>query len=421
MNTKLGMVRKIALAHVLTLVAVMSFAQGVNDSITAMFEDMNIPLVEKKFVANTNFQDNWFISLYGGVASNWGSDASHSSYWRLMGPAFAIAAGKELTPISTFRMQINYVRNTGVTDAKFGQVFDDAGSLLNDYTYLNHTRYKWNSAALNFEYMLNFTNLILGFRENRKFYFQGIIGIGGSVSRGYTTEKYAEAQGVDNSHTQQLHNRDKYDNRQHSLINLRAGVAGTFMIARNWNLHIEAVGNLLDNSYDSNPTTKNTWDGHNDFLIGISYRFNNKGGQAPGFYYPRHDMSEYIKQMQAINDLRDKTKKRRRELEEMTDTIDVDAQVMYTLIAFDENDVAIDRLQQTNIYTTAYAWAKSPRSLIYITNSTGVDDKLFRRRAEAIRNILLERYEIPASRVWIIASERDIKPIGDYIELIVND
>ena len=51
MNTKLGMVRKIALAHVLTLVAVMSFAQGVNDSITAMFEDMNIPLVEKKFVS----------------------------------------------------------------------------------------------------------------------------------------------------------------------------------------------------------------------------------------------------------------------------------------------------------------------------------------------------------------------------------
>ena len=82
-------------------------------------------------------------------------------------------------------------------------------------------------------------------------------------------------------------------------------------------------------------------------------------------------------------------------MEEQTDTIDVDAQVMYTLIAFDEGDIAIDRLQQTNIYTTAYAWAKSPRSLIYIVNSTGVDDKLFRKRAEAIRDVLLERYEIP--------------------------
>ena len=417
---KLGKLRRIALTNVLALLAVMSYAQGVSDSVTAMFDDMNIPLVERRFVANTNFQDNWFISLYGGVTSNWGSDASHSSYWRLMGPAFAIAAGKEITPISTFRFQINYGRNTGVTDDKFGIVTDAAG-VTTDYSYMNHNRFKWNSAAINVEYLLNFTNLILGFRENRKFYFQGIIGIGGSVSRGYTTGKFAEAQGMDNSHNQQLENRDKYDTRQHSLINLRAGFAGTFMIARNWNLHLEAVANLLDNSYDSNPTTKNTWDGHNDFLVGVSYRFNNKGGQAPGFYYPRHDMSEYIKRMQAIDDLRDKTKKRRKELEEQTDTIDVDAQVMYTLIAFDEGDIAIDRLQQTNIYTTAYAWAKSPRSLIYIVNSTGVDDKLFRRRAAAIRDVLLERYEIPSSRVWIIPSEKDIKPIGDYIELIVND
>ncbi|MBR1667164.1 MAG: hypothetical protein IJ693_02670 [Bacteroidaceae bacterium] len=419
------MLKRIATTSVLAFVCMITFAQneGAQDSISAMFDDMKIPLVERKFVANTNFQDNWFITLYGGVAANWGSDVSHASFWRTMGPAFALAGGKEITPMSAVRMQINYVRNTGVTDDQFvdGQISG------NSYSDLIHNRYKWNSAGIHIDYLLNFTNLICGFRENRKFHLQGIVGIGGTVSRGYTTDKFVNAIGDIsgdpdyNSHSNQLHNRDKYDNRQHSLINLRAGVAGTFMVARNWNVHIEAIGSLLDNSYDSNPTTNNTWDGHVDYLVGISYRFNNKGGQAPGFYYPRHDMSEYIKRMSAINDLRDKTRRRRQELEEMTDTIDVDAQVMYTLIAFDENDTAIDRLQQTNIYTTAYAWAKNPNSLIYITNSTAVDDKLFRKRAEAIRDVLLERYEIPASKIWIIASEKDIKPIGDYIELIVND
>ena len=403
------------------LVSIVASAQNQGDSTVTLFDDLKVPLVEKKYVANTNFQDNWFVTLYGGVTSNFGSDDSHAAFFRLMGPAAAIAVGKEMTPVSTVRFQINYVRNTGVTDDQFGQVLDDAGSILKDYSWMNHNRFKWNSFGLDVEYLLNFTNLILGFRENRKFYLQGIIGIGGSVSSGYTTAKFSEAQGINNSHGAQLQNKDKYDTRQHSLINLRAGVAGTFMIARNWNLHIEAIGSVLDNSYDSNPTTSNTWDGHVDYLLGVSYRFNNKGGQAPGFYYPRHDMTEYIKKMNDIDDIRDRTKRRRQELEEMTDTIDVDAQVMYTLIAFDENDTAIDRLQQTNIYTTAYAWAKSPRSIIYITNSTGVDDKLFRKRAEAIRDILLERYEIPASRIMVIASEKDIKPVGDYIELIVND
>lgn len=417
---KLGMVRKIAITMFVMLVSIAVSAQNVSDSTIALFEDLKVPLVEKKYVANTNFQDNWYISLYGGVTSNFGSDVSHSGFFRVMGPAAVFAVGKELTPISGVRFQINYNRNTGVTDNQFGSYTDDLGVITN-FDWMTHERYKWNSYGLSIDYLLNFTNLLLGFRENRKFHLQGIVGIGGSVSRNYTTEQFAEAQRIDNSHEAELHNKDKYDNRQHSLICLRAGVAGTFMIARNWNLHVEAVGNILDNSYDSNPTTSNTWDGHVDYLLGVSYRFNNKGGQAPGFYYPRHDMTEYIRKMNDINEIRDKTRRRRDELEAMTDTIDVDAQVMYTLIAFDENDTAIDRLQQTNIYTTAYAWARNPRSIIYITNSTGVDDKLFRKRAEAIRNIMLERYEIPASRISVVASEKDIKPIGDYIELIVND
>ena len=415
------MVKKIAMTMFVVLVSIAASAQNVSDSTVALFEDLKVPLVEKKYVANTNFQDNWYLSLYGGVTSNFGSDCSHSGFFRLMGPAAMLAVGKEITPISGVRFQINYNRNTGVTDNQFGQSLDDLGNVLEDFSDLNHNRFKWNSYGLSIDYLLNFTNLICGFRENRKFHLQGIVGIGGSVSRNYTTEQFAEAQHIDNSHSKELVNKDKYDNRQHSLVCLRAGVAGTFMIARNWNLHLEAVGNILDNSYDSNPTTSNTWDGHVDYLLGVSYRFNNKGGQAPGFYYPRHDMTEYIRKMNDINEIRDRTKRRRDELEAMTDTIDVDAQVMYTLIAFDENDTAIDRLQQTNIYTTAYAWARNPRSIIYITNSTGVDDKLFRKRAEAIRNIMLERYEIPASRISVVASEKDIKPIGDYIELIVND
>lgn len=410
------MAKKIVISMVAVLVSIAAYAQNSGDSIVTLFDDLRVPLVEKKYVANTNFQDNWFISLYGGVVSNFGSDDSHSGFFRLMGPAAVIAAGKEMTPVSTVRFQLSYGRNTGVTDDQFGVGKDGL-----DYSWMEHNRFKWNSYGLSIDYMLNFTNLIMGFRENRKFYLQGIIGIGGSVSRNYTTEQFAVAQSIDNSHGAQLANKDKYQNRQHSLIHLRGGVAGTFMIARNWNLNVEAVCHVLDNSFDSNPTTKNTWDGHIDYLVGVSYRFNNKGGQAPGFYYPRHDMTEYVRQMNDINDTRDKTRRRRQELEEMTDTIDVDAQVMYTLIAFDENDTAIDRLQQTNIYTTAYAWAKNPRSYIYITNSTAVDDKLFRKRAEAIRDILLERYEIPASRIRVIASEKDIQPVGDYIELIVND
>lgn len=401
--------KKIISCMIFALISTMAMAQRDRDSIIQILNEMGVPLVEKSYVATSNFVDNWYIGLYGGVTSNWGSDVSHSPFFKVMGPAAAFTLGKEITPISAVRLQVNYIRNTGVTDDQFGE--DLAGFI--------HNRYRWNSYGLNVDYLLNFTNLIFGFRENRKFYLQGVIGVGGSVSRNYNTGRFNGDQ--DNSHGSQLVNKDKYDNRQHSLVNLRAGLATTFFVARNWSLHAELVGNLLDNSYDSNPTTQNTWDGHNDLLVGISYRFNNKGGQAPGFYYPRHDMKVYESKLKEIGDIRDKTNKRLNDLAEQTDTLDVDAKVIYTLIAFDADDATVDRLQQTNIYTTVLAWARDTKNLIYITNSSGVDDRLFRRRVKAIVDILVERYEVPVDKLRVFANEKDIKASGDYIECIIND
>ena len=401
--------KKIISCMIFALISSIAMAQRDRDSIIQILNEMGVPLVEKSYVATSNFADNWYIGLYGGVTSNWGSDVSHSPFFKVMGPAAAFTLGKEITPISAVRLQVNYIRNTGVTDDQFGE--DLAGFI--------HNRYRWNSYGLNVDYLLNFTNLIFGFRENRKFYLQGVIGVGGSVSRNYNTGRFNGDQ--DNSHGSQLVNKDKYDNRQHSLVNLRAGLATTFFVARNWSLHAELVGNLLDNSYDSNPTTQNTWDGHNDLLVGISYRFNNKGGQAPGFYYPRHDMKVYESKLKEIGDIRDKTNKRLNDLAEQTDTLDVDAKVIYTLIAFDANDATVDRLQQTNIYTTVLAWARDTKKLIYITNSSGVDDRLFRRRVKAIVDILVERYEVPVDKLRVFANEKDIKASGDYIECIIND
>lgn len=404
------MAKKLCLTVVAALMATASFAAQMGDSVNyqPVIDELTVPIVESNHVAPTHFMDNWSVGVYGGTALNWGSDTRHAGFFELVGPTAAFTVSKEITPISGFRVQFNYTRNTGVTDDKFPAEKAD----------MTHNRYHWNSYGANIDYVLNFTNLVCGFRENRFFHLQGIIGLGGATSTGYTSQKFADAQGIKPS---PLAHEGKYCNQRRTLVNFHIGVAGTFMIGRNWNLHVEAMENIFDNAYDRNPTTDNIFDGHHDLLVGISYRFNNKGGVAPGFYYPRHDMTVYQKKIAAIEATKAATRQAEEDLESQATTIDIDAQVMYTLIAFDENEATVDRLQQTNIYTTAYLWSKQPRSLIYITNSTTVDNKLFRKRANAIRNILLERYEIPANVIMIVPNEKDIVPKGDYVEFIVND
>lgn len=415
------MIKKFVFSIVMMLMSTASWAQLSEDSTVTIIDGLKVPFVEKSYVANYSFQDNWHVGVYAGVTSNWGSDCSHAGFFQIMGPAFAVAVGKQITPVSDLRMQINYVRNTGVTDNKFtlSDFFNTNGFNASDY---DHGRFKWNSFGLNIDYMPNFTNMILGFRENRIFHFSGLIGLGGCVSSGYNTDKFADALGIDNSHGSQLENKDKYDSRRRSLVNIRLGLAMTALVRNNINVHLEAVENFLDNSYDSNPTTNNIWDGHLDVMLGVTYHFKGKGGRPAGFYYPRHDIDFYKKKLDIANDLRDKANKRKKEVEEqIPDTIAMDAHVMYTLIAFDEESAVIDRLQQTNIYTTANAWLNEPSSDIYITNSTSEDNKLFRNRANAIRDILLERYEIPASKIHVEAEEKKIRPRANYIVFIVND
>ena len=83
------MVKKLGTLLVLLMTAVVSLAQSVADSTLAILEDMSIPLVEKMHVANTDFKDNWYLGLYGGAVSNFGSDASHAGFFQVMGPAAA--------------------------------------------------------------------------------------------------------------------------------------------------------------------------------------------------------------------------------------------------------------------------------------------------------------------------------------------
>lgn len=407
------MVKKLCMTAVSLLVSIMALAQLDKDSTVMIIDGMKVPLVEKKYVAPTHFVDNWYIGLAGGTYGNYGSNDSHSGFFQLFGPAASFTVGKEITPVSGFRLQIFAGRNTGVKGVD--KSFEGYDGGLDNY----HNRYNWTSYGLSIQYLPNFTNMIMGFREKRIFALKGIIGIGGSVSQNYNTEKRG-FEVLDKG--DKGGNGDTYANKRRSLVQLTAGLQANFILSPKWDINVEALANFLDNSYDSNTRTKNTWDGHFDLLVGATYHFKNKGGVTPGFFYPRHDMDIYKKRLDAIDDLRDKARQRRKEVEEeIPDTIDVDAHVMYTLIAFDEGSTTVDRLQQTNIFTTASAWVKAPKSIIYITNSTAVDDKLFRARAEAITNILLERYEIPASRIKIEADEQKVKPSASYIVFIIND
>ena len=106
--------------------------------------------------------------------------------------------------------------------------------------------------------------------------------------------------------------------------------------------------------------------------------------------------------------------------------VDVDKDVIYTLISFDKNVVEVPRLQQNNVYQTAQAYQSAPQSNIFITNSNKLDDTTFHKRAWAISKLLHQRWQIPYENIWVDADEDHIQKlqmpnVKTYIIFIINE
>ena len=192
-----------------------------------------------------------------------------------------------------------------------------------------------------------------------------------------------------------------------NLVDLEFGVVADFKLSKRLFLNLEVTDRFLDDTFDGLVSDQKR-DGHLDVLLGLTYfipgrprKVEPEGGlflHRPVIDIPQPD-DVYV---------------------------DVNKDVIYTLISFDENAVEVPRLQQNNVYQTAQAYKSTPKSNIFITNSNKLDDNTFHKRAWAISKLLHQRWQIPYENIWVDADEAHIQKlqmpnVNTYIIFIINE
>ena len=192
-----------------------------------------------------------------------------------------------------------------------------------------------------------------------------------------------------------------------NLVDLEFGVVADYKLSKRLFLNLEVTDRFLDDTFDG-LVSDQKWDGHLDVLLGLTYFIPGK----PRKYEPE---GEFFLHRPLI------------EIPEAGDSIvDVDKDIIYTLISFDENTIEVPRLQQNNVYQTAQAYQSTPKSNIFITNSNKLDDNTFHKRAWSISKLLHQRWQIPYENIWVDADENHIKKlqmpsVKTYIIFIINE
>ena len=254
--------KKLILGLVLAAFAVTAFAQGTE---------------KNRWAGHTTnkFWDNWEISAGAGVSA---------STRQIFGDAgrvgFAWNAGltKWVTPIVGVRAQVN-------------------GDRLYNYAAKDQKgdRYDWPSIFAHGDLMINLSNWIGGYREDRAYYLVPFVGFG------YMAQSYQDKDG----HVYVARNDFKEGPATayptSSTIAGTIGLLNKFRLCKQLDLDIELKGTVYPQS--KMPATVSLGAGGPAFTygatLGLSYRFNKRGWDKA---YTKADFQKYIDEAAALRD-----------------------------------------------------------------------------------------------------------------------
>ncbi len=325
----------------------------------------------KRLLNKSKFGDNWFVSLQAGGLYSWGTNISNSSFFDQVRPAAALSVGKWIAPAGGLRLQGSYGINSGYAS--------------------NGGIYHWDAAGLALDGLFNFTNICCGYEEDRVFNLIGILGAGFEHTMDFSDKSW-------NTETQEQY----FSTKSQNLLAIRLGLMANFRLSKAWDLNVEVINSVLDDSFDGwdGKGSNDRWDGHVNLMVGVTYRFKNHDGSHQ-FTYARRDLSKFDEANAEINRLREQKKVAPAPVTKVETEV-VESNHVRSFISFDNASAEINKLQEVNVYTAAENLKKLAEGDLYISSTKEVKDaELFMARAQSIRNVLVNTYDIPAGRIFI--------------------
>lgn len=356
----------------------------------------NVPTEVKtsgKAIQLNSLRDNWFFQVQAGGSLTFSEGFKDAGFGDILAPHAALSIGKHFAPTIGARLQLG-----GWQSRNYAVATDDAFSR--------------NYLQVNVDAMFNLSNIFVPYTHEKNFNLYALLGAG--YVHGF-----------------------KNDDRAMGSINSvvpRAGLLFDFRINDKINLNLETTANLM--SDDFNGITGGTkYDATLNVMAGMIVKLGNHGFKV----VEGVDAAEINRlvndaraQRAAVSE-RDRTLgERDREIialkarleerpEVVVEQVELEEVVMNAVVVFKIGSAVLQDNQEINIYNAAKYFQDNPNMDVRITGyadrSTGsaaVNQRISEQRAEAVKNILVNRYNIAASRITTEGG-------GDKVQPFAND
>lgn len=325
---------------------------------------------QEKVTVGNKFLDNWYFGINGGWEHQLGEPYMNSDR---NGGLVGFELGKQATPV----LGVSFQALTGFNTTYSVNAFDELQFLING--------------------KVNFSNLLLGAKEEpRLFEVEGFLGVGGG------REFFAARQRDDNNY-----------------FLYRAGLSLNFNIGKEkqWTLSMRPA--LVTKLGDSDPRNTNF-----ELMAGLVYHFKNSNGKRYPSVMMAYSQADVDRLNGEINDMRRRNEglekevadgKRKNEdlvsaLKDCNKIAETAKQQnfdmsMEPVVSFRQGKDIVDAQQLSNIENIANYMKKYPEVKLDVKGyaspegNAQFNQKLSERRANTVKEILVNRYGIEADRI----------------------
>lgn len=330
----------------------------------------------KPYTVETNrFGSNWFISGGIGTQVYFGDNDGKASFGKRLAPAIDIAVGKWFTPGIGLRVAYNGLQAKGATP-NANDVYVKGGQYSNGYY-----KQKWNMANFHGDVLFNLSNMLMGYDEERVYSFIPYVGAGAAVS---------------------------WSGPQRQNLGINAGLINRFRVSDAWDFNVELRGLLMKEAFGGRAK-----EGMAGLTVGVTYKFKKRGFNA----VPTVPM---VPESQ-LNDMRDRVNALKSENESLKSDLvaarnkkpEVIIQkeagfVPNFVVVFTIGKSKIAKKEYMNIEAMSKGIKANPGKTFTVTGyadkGTGSADynlKLSKKRAEAVRDLMVNEFGVPASQLKV--------------------
>ena len=332
--------------------------------------------VQDKYQVLTNpFWSNWFFSVGGGAQVLYGNGDKAGKFKDRISPVLNVAIGKWFTPGLGLRLQYSGLEAKGFTYDKTAPYV--TGNELGDGYY----KQKWNMANFHGDVLFNLSNMLCGYNEDRIYSFIPYVGAGLAVSWSEPREKN---------------------------LGINAGLINRFRLSPALDLNVELRGLLMKNAFGG--ASK---EGMGGVTVGVTYKFKKRGWNAVPTV-PMVPESQLNDMRDRVNALKGENESLKRDLVEARNKkpeVIVKKEggfVPRLVVVFNIGKSNISKREYMNIEAMAKGIKANPDKTFTVTGyadkgtgSAEYNMKLSKKRAEAVRDLMVNEFGVPASQLKV--------------------